>query len=206
MSTRAGWPRRLQLPRKGGNSSKSVSSSASRAQLRGNCLILRQIRRFFSHASDPVPEHSGAVSRRNPVGSIRGELCDRRISCPGTFARGLAGAARSNSPQNNRVPLASVSGSFATTPSIPRSTQEAVPRVVHHAAPQGPTIPGSVQSSGRCSAGLHAACGKFPSPTCRARIPTRRASFDTSEHPGSFSAASPTDDAGERINEVLSWK
>src|SRR5262245_24515710 len=45
--TRAGSPRLDQPARSGGNSSRSVSSSASTTLRRGSALISRRIRRFF---------------------------------------------------------------------------------------------------------------------------------------------------------------
>ena len=87
---------------------------------------------FFSRVPDRAPAHTWAVSKRNPDGSIRGESCDRRISCPGTFAKGRAAAGRSSSPPCSRVLLASDSGSFATTPSILRSKPEVVLHAQHN--------------------------------------------------------------------------
>lgn len=151
---------------------------------------------FFSHAPDLAPVHTAAASRRNRGGSMRGESCRRKVSYRCTLATRPAAIARSSSSQSIRVPQASVSESSATTPSNHRSTQEAVLRVPGQVAIRHPKHHGSVRSSGKCSAGSCATCGKSLSPNVRDRIPKRQASADTTEHPVNSSVAFPTGNAG----------
>jgi hypothetical protein len=159
---------------------------------------------FFSLALDPASACIGAASTRNPVGRAHGVSYDQRTISRRTFSRGLEAAARSSSLPSNRVPLESGTESFAAIPSIPQSKQEVVPNGLRQATTRDPKIPCTVQSSDRRWGGSHASCVRYPSPIVPDRIPKRRASVDTTEHPASSSVASPTDDAVGMTNAMSS--
>lgn len=161
---------------------------------------------FFSRAPDPVPTRIEAASTGNPVGSTHGVSCGPRTSCQCTIPTDLEAEARSSSPQSSRVPLESVSGKSVTIPSIPRSRQAVVLNALHHATTRDPKILYTVQSSGKYWDGSHARCARSPSLNVPDRIPERRASADTTEHPANSSVAFPTDDAAGMTNAISSWK
>ncbi len=161
---------------------------------------------FFSRAPDRVLRRIAVVSTRNLVVSTHGVSCRQKTSCPCTFPTGLEAGERTSSQQSNRVPQESVSGSLVTTVSIPRSKKTVVPNVLHHAKIQGPKIPCSVQSSGRCSADSHTTSVRSPSQTALDGIPKPRVFVDTDEHPANSSIAFPAADAVEMTNAVSSWK
>jgi hypothetical protein len=153
-----------------------------------------------------VPTRSGDASTRNLAGSAHGVWCGPRTAYRCTFPKDPAVAARSNSRHSNRVRRENASKGCGAIPNIPRSKQEVAPSDLHPVMTPDRKIPGTVESSGRYWADLHARCARFRSPIAPGRIPERRASVDIIEHLGMTSVAFPIDDAPGLTNLMSSWK
>lgn len=157
---------------------------------------------FFSRAPDPEPIRSEAASTRNPNHAAHGVSSCPRTSGRCTFSRSRAATARSSSRRSSRIPLASAPASFATIPSIPRSTLQVVPSVTGHAMIPPPKIPDTAPSSDRYWVGSHARHARPPSPSLLDQLAKGRAFVDTAAHRATSSVAFPIDDARALTNAM----